>query len=557
LRLWAERIAFGAAALATLAVLGFYAGRLSAPLPLWAADEGAYLIRALWPDSVVSLDPTVASAYNGVHLSVIRAVYALGAPLVQGDRLVNAAAYLAGLSLIWRLAARRMVWSDQAWLGLIGLGFPYYRFAFTNLAEGLFVGVLAALCVVTWAWYRRRPMLHALAAGTVGAALVLTKPNGVATLAALAVVAVLDAALTRRWRQLPVRLLLFAGAFFAVGNLIQIQSDAPAAHPLTFFVSQGYGGDLALTPPPGAWRTGMLQALTMFSAAALLAGAPLTVGLADLWRRCRASRGRFEAEGGDLVFLTLALALAATIAMVALFAMQVSGNEGETKRLWGRYFEFFAPLIWLVAGPALTRPVARKVAWISATVTVAGLAGLLTGLSAGIVLFPWDAGILSAFFHADPIRAPLSFAAPYRGLAVTASLLAVAAMALRVRPIAVGATLILTLGVLSTDLDRIWVGPMVQDRAALARDLTAIRRALPARGDIVLLTPDANTDHLAFLSLDARPRVYSVAADQASAEMVAGARAVLVSGAQPPPAGPWRQAFKGEQLSLYRPAGDP
>jgi hypothetical protein len=550
-------LGLAAAALASLAILGFYVSRLGTPLPLWAADEGAYLIRALWPDSTVLLDPTVASVNDGVHLSVIRAVYVLGAPLVVGDRLVNSAAYLAGVALVWRLGARGLARTDQAWLGLIALGFPYYRFAFSNLAEGLFVGVLGLLCAVTWAWYRRRPLLHAVTAGAVAAALVLTKPNGVATVIALGVVAVLDAAASRRWRQLPVRLAVFAIAFFAVGNLIQIQSDGAPAHPWSFFVAQGYAGDLALTPPPGAWRIGLKQVLAMTSAAALLAGTPLAVGLADLWRRWREGRGRLEAQGGDLVFATLALALAATIAMVAVFAMKVSGNAGETDRLWGRYFEFFVPLIWLAAGPALTRPMSRGLAWTCAAATAVGLAGLIVSLQAGIVLLPWDASVLSAFFHADPARAPLAFPIPYRGLAVAASLLVAAALAMRVRPLAAGAALILALGLLSTDLDRVWVTPMLHDREALARDLAAIRPALPAAGEVLVLTPDANTDHLAFLELNARPRIVPTAADQTPADAVAGAQAILVTGAAPPPGGPWRLAFKGRQLSLYRPAAAP
>ena len=53
---------------------------------------------------------------------------------------------------------------------------------------------------------------------------------------------------------------------------------------------------------------------------------------------------------------------------------------------------------------------------------VAGLAGLLASLQAGIVLFPWDAGILTAFFRPDPVRAPLPTVMPYLALAVGAVL---------------------------------------------------------------------------------------------------------------------------------------
>ncbi|HEY8004260.1 MAG TPA: hypothetical protein VIE16_08530, partial [Phenylobacterium sp.] len=140
MRVWVERIGLALAACVALAILGFYAGRLFMPLPIFASDEGAYLIRALYPDNLVALNPSVAPVDNGAHLSVIRAVYALGAPVVIGDRLVDAAAYLAGVLLLWRTGAAGLARRTQLAALLLGLGFAYYRFAFSNLAEGLFVG---------------------------------------------------------------------------------------------------------------------------------------------------------------------------------------------------------------------------------------------------------------------------------------------------------------------------------------------------------------------------------------------------------------------------------
>lgn len=549
---WGQRIGLGAATVVALAVFGFYLGRLALPLPLFAADEGVYLVRALYPPGAVAMDPTFATANDGVHLSVIRAVYELGAPVVVGDRLVNAAAYLVGLATVWRACAKGLPRADQAALGLLALGFPYYRFAFSNLAEGLFVGVLALLCLTTARWYRSRPVVHAVLAGALAAALVLVKPNGIASVAALGVVMAIDAWASRRWRWLPLRLALFAGSFFAAGNLIQFAADEPVANPLTFFVSQGYGGDLAMATPAGAWRFAVLEASAMTAAVAVLAGIPLAVGLIDLAGRWKARRGRFEAERTDLIFLLLALSLAATIAMVSLFAMQISDTAGETRRLWGRYFEFFVPLLWLAAAPALARPIGRRTAWACAGVTLAGLAGLLASLQAGIVLFPWDAGILTAFFRPDAIRAPLPLVMPYLALAVGAVLLAAAALAWRARPLAVGLGLILALSALSTSLDHTWTGPMIAQRNALDRDLRAIAPALPRAGEVVLLTPDANLDHLVFLRLQARPRVYPGEPAAAPLIEVAGAAAVLTSGPQAPP-GAWVRTFQGEELSLFRP----
>jgi hypothetical protein len=554
-RVWIEGLCLGIAACVTLAILGFYAGRLGLPLPLFPSDEAAYLIRAIYPDAVVAANPYVAAVNNGVHLSVIRAVYEAGLPFIVGDRLVNSAAYLGGLALLWRSSTARVGRVEQIALGLLALGFPYYRFAFSNLAEGLFVGVLVLLCLATGRWWRSRLMVHAVAAGVLAAVLVLVKPNGMASVAALAVVAVLDAAVSGGWRRLPVRVVLFAAAFFASGNLIQWAAEEPARHPLTFFVGEVYGATLRSGRTEGAVGLGALEFAAMVSASAVLAGTPIVVGLSDLAARWRAARGRFLAERGDLVFLLLVLSLAATLVMVTLFAMQIASTVTETRRLWGRYFEFFAPLIWLAAAPALGRPVGRRTALACAAVTFAGLLGLLAGFRAGIVLFPWDASILTAFFAPDPVRAPLNFALPYRALALLACLLAAGALALRARPVLAGLGLTLALGALSTDLDRLWLAPMISQRNALERDVRALKPTLPAApAPIVLLAPDANDGHLGFLRLDARPRVVLGPAAEAPPALLAGAQAVVVSGPGAPPGGPWVRTFKGDDLSVFRPA---
>jgi hypothetical protein len=556
-RAWLERLWLAVAACTTLAILGFYASRLLMPLPIYAADEGAYLIRAIYSDPVVALNPSVASVNNGVHLSVIRAVYRLGAPFIVGDRLVNAAAYLGGLLLLWRASAAGLPRRDQLALLLIAVGFPYYRFAFSNLAEGLFVGVLALLCVTTGRWYRARPLVHAVASGGLAAALVLVKPNGMATVAALAALAVLDAAASGGWRRLPLRALLFGVTFFVVGNLIQIAAEAPAAHPLAFFVGDLYGGQLASHAPPGALGLGLLTLGSMVSAMALLAGAPAIVGLAELVGRWRASRGRFEATGRDLVFVLLVLSLFATLAMVTIFAMKIASTPGETKRLWGRYFEFLAPMIWLAAAPVLARPTAPRVRLACAAAMLAGLAGLIVSFRAGIVLFPWDASILTAFFHSDPVRAAAEFSLPFRALAIAVSLAAAGALALRARPLQAGLGLILALGALSTWLDHIWVGPMAAQRNALERDFRALTPRLPPTGDVVLLVPDENEGHLGFLRLEARPRVILGPPGQTPPALLIGAQAVVAAGSEAPPGGPWTRTYQGSELSLYRPVATP
>jgi hypothetical protein len=558
MRVWIQRLWLAAAAFVTLGVVGFYAGRLGMPLPIFSSDESDYLINALYPTSIVAaLNPYAAPANNSVHLGMIRAIHALGGPAIIGDRLVNAAAYLGGLLALWRASAARTPWPDRIAFLLLALAFPYYRFAASNLAEGLFVGVLSLICLATGRWYRSRPIVHAVLAGALGAALVLVKPNGVASLAALGVVAILDAAAAGGWRRLLLRVALFGATFFAVGNGIQIAAHEQVLSPLSFFVSGMYNTIVHATPPPGVLGLGVLALAAMSSAAAVLAGAPIVIGLVDLFGRWRHARGRFVAEGSDLTFLMLVLALAGTIAMVTLFSMKVASIPSQTGRLWGRYFEFFVPMIWLAAAPALGKPLARRTAWICAGVMLAGLAGLLASLRAGIVLFPWDATALLAFFHPDPERAPLGVTTPYRNLAAAAVVLAAAAIALRVRPAQAGLALVLAIAVLSTHLDALWLKPMIDQRSAQERDVLAIRPSLPARGALVLLALDANDGHLGFLRLDARPKVYLGPPGQTSPALLEGVAAVVASGPETPPGGPWTRTYRGNELSLYMPAKAP
>ena len=126
-RIWAERLALAAGGVAALAILGFYLSRLALPLPIFPADEAAYLIRAIWPDGVVAANPYVAAVNNGVHLSVIRAVYETGAPFIVGDRLINSAAYLGGLALLWRVSTAKAGRVDQIAVGLLASRAPYLR----------------------------------------------------------------------------------------------------------------------------------------------------------------------------------------------------------------------------------------------------------------------------------------------------------------------------------------------------------------------------------------------------------------------------------------------
>jgi len=174
-------------------------------------------------------------------------------------------------------------------------------------------------------------------------------------------------------------------------------------------------------------------------------------------------------------------------------------------------------------------------------------------LQSGVVLFPWDSSVLTAFFAPDPVRAPLVTALPCRAIAATLTLLAAGALALKAPPVRTGLALILALVLLSTWLDAVWTAPMGRARIALAQDVAAIRPQLPAEPAIVvLLSPDENDGHLGFLTLGARPFVTIGPPAQAPAGALTGAEAVVVSGPDAPPGGPWTRVYRGAELSLWR-----
>jgi hypothetical protein len=290
----------------------------------------------------------------------------------------------------------------------------------------------------------------------------------------------------------------------------------------------------------------------MTSASLVLVGLPLVAGAADLWARWRAQPAGFELDGQDRTFLMLAVGLAATLAMVAEFAMKVSGSPSETLRLWGRYFEFFAPMLWLAAAPSLARPVSRAARWTAAAAMVLGLAGLLLAFRFGVVLLPWDASILTAFFSFDAARAPLTFPLPLRSFSFAVTLVVAAAVALRARPALAGLVLVMALGTLSVWLDNAWLGPMVEARNNFAKDIRDLKPRLPP-GPIAFLSRDVNETHLGFLTLETRPTVVAGPPAQAPPAEIAGRSALVISGTDRPP-GAWKRIWQGRLLSVWTPS---
>jgi hypothetical protein len=544
---------------AAAAVLAFYCNRIFMALPLYAVDEGAYLIRALVPPELVARYPYVADVQNPVFLAIIRLAHRATEYSLEWLRTLNLAAYVAGIGLVYIATTRGLPRREALGVLLLALAFPYYRFVVTALPEGWYVGLLGLVVLATAWWWRRRPLAHAAVAGALSAALVLTKPHGLAVMAALGGFILIDAVLARRGLvRTAVRLGVLVAAFLAVGNLLTRLLGADVQHPVLFFMSGAYSGILGIAPSADGVRLGVLNVAAMTAAVAMLAGLPLVLGLLHLARRWRIRRGgrRFELDGREAAFLLLILSLGATIAMVGIFAMKVANNPGETLRLWGRYFEFFVPMIWLAAA----RPMLwwdRQRSWparlAAAGVVLLGLLGLLLSFRAGIALYPWDATAINAFFEPVALRTFDPDDIPYRAMAIGVTLVAVAAAVVGLRFQLVWTAWFVALGLLSTATDHAWVRGMVAQREAMADELHVLDVLAPGQPTVVV--NDANEGHLMFLDREGAVTVV-IGQPQQSIARFAGAPVVAVL--QPRPAEPgWRRIYVGPAASIFQPETTP
>ena len=545
------------AVVALACVLGFYLNRVFAPLPLYAGDEGAYLIRALYPPEAAAKDPLVPELANGFYFLVARLVRALSFHYLPWLRLIGLVAYIGGVLLVWRATTPALPRPARLTFLLLALAFPYYRFVVTALPEGLYVLMLALLAWATATLYRRRPLVHAGLAGAVCAALVLTKPHGLAVVAGLAALIVLEGLASRRPVLAGLRLAVSGAVFLAAGNAVQALAHQPVASRLRFFVGPFYDAALSGAPAPGAFGLAALAAAGMAATVALFAGPPIVAGVLDIAQRRRA--GAREAEGTDLVLVLLLLSLAATAAMVTVFAFKISVSHGETKRIWGRYFEFFAPLLWLAAAPSFARLADRGqlVGLASAGVMLAGLAGLYACFQAGVVLYAWDGGALTAFFRPHPERALITVRLPYREIATALTLAAAAALALKMRPERVGAAYVLALAVVSTQLDDFWIGPMAGTRAEFAAEVRAAGALLSQdAGRGAIFVKDNNDAHLSFLALDGQVQIAVASPEGVEAAAAAPYERLVTVRDLPGPPG-WRPIYEGWQLKVWEKAAAP
>ncbi len=175
---------------------------------------------------------------------------------------------------------------------------------------------------------------------------------------------------------------------------------------------------LGVPTSPNAWPLTLIVAAGIAGAVAIFAGVPIVAGLWRIGAGWRA-RGKPVIEAADRTFLLVAMSFAASLAMVLLFSFRATYFDSEILRIWGRYFEFFAPLAWLAAAPAIVQldAEARRPWRIAACgLVLAGLAALLFAFHKGVVLFPWDSTALTAFYRPDAARfaLPTTFPVPGR-----------------------------------------------------------------------------------------------------------------------------------------------
>ena len=238
----ARQACIGLALLALGLIAAVYVSRIFMALPIYAGDEGAYLIRALYSPDVAARNPNAAEVDNTVFFVVIRLVHLVGESYMKWLRALGLAAYAGGLLLTWRATTGDLNQRNRMAFLLLAFAFPYYRFVVTTLPEGWFVGVLGLIVWVTATHYRYQPLRHALLAGALCAALVLVKPHGIAVVAALGALMIIDPLWSGRgFGGMIKRLAAFGATFLAVGVGIQAVIGDGAHTKPAFFVADVYG----------------------------------------------------------------------------------------------------------------------------------------------------------------------------------------------------------------------------------------------------------------------------------------------------------------------------
>lgn len=543
------RIGVALLALAMLGVMLVYASRIFLDLPLYPATEGGYLIQALYGKTLPSHPELLADVQglnNTAFFLIVRATTYATQDLLVWMRVLGACAYFAGVMLVWRGAAGQ---SPPLGFLLLALAFPYYRFAVAVLPDGWYVAVLGAVILLTARIYLSRPIIHAIAAGALGAVLVLLKPQGASIVLAVLILALLDGFLGRRDIRVMIgRLAVFATVFLTAGNLVLLAAGQPVLSPFAFMFNARQAAVLAAGMTAETLAAAVRALAPLLSSFLLLAGIPALAGLLRIEMRWRwvaeRSPGPFRLERQEIAFLLVLLSLIATLAMTAIF------DPAQTGAIAGRDFELFTPLLWLTAAPFIAefdRAGARWWRIAMGMVAVVGLTGLVICIAGGATTPPWDAAALSAFALNGPS------AIPYFALACAAALAAGAAMTFTAWPtqrIWLGG--FAALAVLSTLVDIGWEDAARPARAALAGDLRQADKIAGQRlGGVAVIAGDKSTAHHLFLGLRGRPQTVLIGPDaRYPAGRLADIDTVVAAGVQPP-INTWKPIFEGKSLKVF------
>lgn len=524
-------------------VLFFYLNRVFAELPLYAGDEGAYLIRALYAhrlDIDPGLYPGLQTVENPVYFALVRLVDLLSLNLLPWMRLLGMAAYAGGLAALYAIAVREGGRSAANAVLLVAAAFPYYRFVVTAMPEGLYIGGLCAIALIVHRAWLTRPVHAAFAAGALSAVLVLIKPHGVAVMLALLALTVI-VGIWRREGARPIawRLALLGTAFLLTGTLIELAVGKEPGEAMRFFAgSPYYAKQMSHEAARDALPLATLSAGAMISLCAMFVGTPLVAWVADLLERDAVRRR--QPDAGDVALLFVTLCLIGALAMVTIFTFKIAYVESETRRLWGRYFEFFVPMLWLLAA----RPLVQRlptVRWIAALVVALGLAVWAAAIIGGRMnLHPWDGAAINAF-------SPVALAPA----ALLASVGVVVATALSPAWNRTWAVYFVVIGLLSTWADDAWVGEIAARNIVLEHELHIADSLSESRaGELLVIAGGQNDGHVAFLRLHGRPRVELTDPRKVGPKLIGQARTVIAfSGREP--AGRWRSVFDGDVLSVY------
>jgi hypothetical protein len=542
------RAIYGLLALIAAGVALFYADRVFYELPVYAAAEAGHLISALYGPALAAhpdLFPDLAQRREPAFDLLIRAVTYATQNLVPWMRVGGGLAYFAGLGCVF-LAVRPSLDRRRALaFALLALAFPYYRFAFAVLPTGWTVALIGLAILATARLVFVRPLAHAAAVGAICGLLCMMGPHGLALAAAFLLLALADLALGRRdLRIFAGRIVVFALALLACANLVLLLADQPLDAPFSSFLDPHLMA-LAGGLDPQAASIGGRAFVAMAAASLMLAGAPALTGLLRIELRWRWTRKRtqFHLEPLEAAFLLAALALAASLVLIALLAM---ADGADPARIWGRQFEFFTPLLWLAAAPFLREFERGGGRWwriaVSLTALI-GLAGFAGRLLTGAAVRAWDAAALDAFSDQPQVLAPLAC-----GVIVLAAL-AMFSGRLAVERVWIGA--FVALGVLSTIADAAWRADETPSRLSLIAEATAANALASGRpGQVTVLAQDVAQARLIYWRLRGRPEAVIVSAGAPDPASLAHADMVVAD--RPATPGPgWRALLHGREISVF------